>query len=58
MIGPWNCGTLIVVFDHSPVLLLLGKRHVEVAADLLVTAPLRQRVAWAEIDHEAGKGKP
>jgi len=25
---------------------------------LLVTAPLRQRVVWAEIDREARKGKP
>lgn len=44
MIGPWNCGALVVVFDHPPVLLLLGKRHGEVATDLLETAPLRQRV--------------
>lgn len=26
--------------------------------DLLVTAPLRHRVVWAEIDREARKGKP
>jgi exodeoxyribonuclease-3 len=25
---------------------------------LIVTAPLRQRVIWAEIDREARKGKP
>lgn len=53
MIGPWNCGALVVVFDHPPVLLLLGKRHGEVATDLLVTAPLRERVVWAEIGREA-----
>jgi hypothetical protein len=44
MIGPWNCSALVVVFDHPFVLLLLGKRHGEVATNLLVTAPLRQRV--------------
>lgn len=58
MIGPWNCGALVVVFDHPPVLLLLGKRHGEVATDLLVMASSRQRVVWAEIDREPGKGKP
>lgn len=58
MIGPWNCRALVVVFDHPPVLLLLGKRHGEVATDLLVMASSRQRVVWAEIDREPGKEKP
>lgn len=46
------------MFGHPPVLLLLGKRHGEIATDLRVIAPLRQRVVWAEIDREARKGKP